>query len=142
MASHTTDSLMARVRTVLEASPVSLTRARDAFSHDAQPNSVTTNSYWLEDGGNVSSQSVSNYTAVRIDRLTVYVAQKLNFASVEMLEDVEQTLTAIERALVADGPAQSYSVTPQPIRRITRAAGADVAIGSIALGFDYDYAEV
>jgi hypothetical protein len=142
MSALTMTDLLARFRTVLEAEPLSLLPTRDAFSHDRQPTTVLTHSYYLEDGGNVASQSVGNYDAVRMDRVTIYVAQKLDFDGVSALGDLETTLTAIERALIADGPAQSYSIAPQITRRVTRAPGADVAVGSLALTADFDYDEV
>jgi hypothetical protein len=142
MSALTLSDIFARVRVVLEAPPLTLTPTTDAFSHARQPTTLLTNSYYLEDGGLVSSQSVGNYDAVREDRVTIYVAQKLAFDGAAALDTLEDTLVAVERALVADGPAQSYSVGPRPERRITRADGADVAVGSIALTVNYDFDEV
>lgn len=142
MSALTVTDILTRFRTVLETTPLSLEPTRDAFSHERQPTSVLTNSYYLEDGGNAGTQSVGNYDAVRLDRITIYVAQKLEFDGTAALASLETTLTAIERALIADGPSQSYSIAPQLTRRVTRASGADVAVGSLSLTVDFDYDEV
>jgi hypothetical protein len=141
MAALVLSDILARFRTVLEASPVSLVETRDAFSHERQPNAVLDNSYYIEDGGVVSSQSTSNYSAVRQDRLTVFIAKKLAFDGATALDTLEDTLVSVERAVIADGPNQGYAVVGTPTRRTTRPAGSDFCVGSLGLIVDYDYQE-
>jgi hypothetical protein len=133
--------IIARFRTVLEAAPVSLTETREAFSHERQPNAALENSYYLEDGGIVSSRSVSNYDVVRLDRLTVFIAKKLAFDGATAMDALEDTLVSVERALVADGTSQGYNVNVEQ-RRMTRPAGRDYCVGSLAVTVDYDYREI
>jgi hypothetical protein len=132
--------ILARFRTVLEASPVFLVETREPFSHERQPNATLEHSYYLEDGGIVSSKSVSNFDAVRLDRLTVYIAKKLAFDGTTAFDALQDTLVAAERALIADGPAQGYSVDVEQ-RRLTRPAGKDYGIGSLTVTVDYDFDE-
>jgi hypothetical protein len=141
MASLTPSAIHTRFRTVLEASPVSLTESRDAFSHDRQPNTVLDLCYYLEDGGIQSSASVTNNDLVRIDRVTVFVAKKLNFDSATALASLEDKLVTIEREMVEDGPAQSYAIVGVPQRRVTRPEGKDYCVGSLTLQVDYDMDE-
>jgi hypothetical protein len=141
MASLTPAQIHTRFRAVLEASPLLLTESRDAFSHNLQPNTVLDGNYYIEDGGIQSSQSVTNYDAVRIDRVTVFVAQKLNFAGATALGALEDRLVAIEKAMIADGPAQSYAIVGTPARRVTRPEGKDYCVGSLTLQVDYDFDE-
>ena len=142
MAALTMTQVLARFRVVLEAEPLNLKAANDAFSHNRQPAGVVTDSYYLEDGGIVSNRSVGNYDAVRLDRLTVFVARTIPIAGgAAALSDMETTLTAIERALIADGLNQSYQIAPDVQRRITRAPGTDMVVGSLVVSADHDYDE-
>lgn len=141
MADQTLAGIMARWRAVLEASPLSLKPTRDAFSHDRQPNTLLDGAYYLEDGGMTSSRPVGNSKAVRIDRIVLYVAAKLNFAPETAKEAMETTLLSAERYIKADGPSHSYHAEIVPGRRVTRPKGGDFLIGSLPLTVDYDVNE-
>ena len=142
MAALTMTDILARFRVVLEAEPLNLIESNDAFSHDRQGAGVVTDSYYLEDTGLVGNRSVGNYDTVRLQRITVWVARMIPpTKSAETLATMETTLTAIERALIADGPAQSYAIAPDIQRRVTKAQGTDMAIGSLAVTVDHDFDE-
>lgn len=141
MADTTLKAIIDRFEAVLEATPLFLKPTKDAFSHDRQPNTLLDNSYYLEDGGLVSSRPVGNYKAVRVDRLVVFVALKLNFQAQTQKETMTTTLLTIERYLKADGPANSYHAEIGGGRRVTRPKGKDILIGSLALTVDYDVNE-
>ena len=130
--------ILARFRAVLTAA--GLTETREPFSHGLQPNSALEDAFYVEDGGLVSSRPVSNYDAVRLDRLTVFIAKKLAFDGADALETLEDTLVTVERDLIADGPAQGYHVTVEQ-RRVSRPAGKDYCLGSLSLTVDYDFNE-
>lgn len=138
MSDTTLKAIIDRFQAVLEASPISLTATRDAFSHDRQPNALLTNTYHVEDDGLQGTQSITNHKEARIDRLTVFVARKLDFAPQTAKETMETLLTTIERYLKADGLSNNYHVNLQN-RRVTRPAGKDFLIGSVTLTVDYDF---
>lgn len=141
MAALTLTDILARFRVVLEAEPLNLKAANDAFSHARQPAGVLTDSYYLEDGGIASNRSVGNYDTVRLHRVVIYVARHLGMDSEAALASIATTLTAIERALIGDGTNQSYQIAPEVQQRITRPANADYAVGSLTLSADFDYDE-
>lgn len=141
MAEQTLAGILARFRTVLEASPLRLKPTADAFSHDRQSNTMLDGAYYLEDGGLQSNRSVTNYKAVRIDRIVVFVAAKLKFDAETALATMHATLLTAERYIKADGPAQGYHVEVVPGRRVTRPKNGDFLIGSIPLTVDYDINE-
>lgn len=141
MADQTLAAIFARFRTVLEASPLSLKATKDAFSHDRQPNSLLHGSYYLADGGLVSSRPVGNYKAVRIDRVVIYIAASLKFAGETAKETMETTLLTAERYIKADGHAQSYHAEIASGRRISRPKGGDFLIASLPITVDYDVNE-
>lgn len=141
MADTDLATIMARTRAVLEAAPLSLVATAEAFSHARQPTTLVDNTYYLDDSGNVSSQSVGNYKAVRIDRLTVFVALRINNAPHTRKETLESTLLSIERYLKADGPAHSYHVELAGGRRITQPKGSEIFVGSVAFTVDFDVNE-
>ena len=141
MADTTLSAIYARVATVLEADPFFFVATPEPFSHDRAPNAVTDRAYRIQDGGLVRSDSTSNYTAARIDRLTVFVAKKLAFANQDALETLEDTLLGIERAVKADGPANGYHAELEN-RLVTRIPETDVMVGSLNLTVDYDVSEV
>jgi len=142
VAALTITDILARFRVVLEAEPLNLIESNDAFSHQRQPAGVVTNSYYIEDTGIVSNRSVGNYDTVRLQRLTVYVARVIPPGQGSAtLATVETTLTAIERALIADGASQSYAIAMDVQRRVTKTEATDIAIGSLAVTVDHDYDE-
>ena len=141
MADQTLAAIHARFRAVLEAEPLNLTATKDAFSHDRQPNALLDGAYYLEDGGLQSNRSMTNYKAVRIDRIVVWVAAKLKFDAAAAQAAMHATLLTAERYIKADGPAHSYHVEVVPGRRMTRPKGGDFLIGSMPLTVDYDVNE-
>lgn len=133
--------VMARVRAVCEASPLSMTLTAEAFSHDRQPTTLLDNTYYVDDGGLLTSKPMGNYTAARVDRLIVFVALKVNASPHTRKETLETTLLTIERQLKADGPPHGYHVEIAGSRRITQRKGTDFLIGSIGVSADYDLDE-
>lgn len=138
MAVTTLKAIMDRFQVVLEGSPLFLTPTKEPFSHERSPNAVLDTAYRIEDGGLVSSRPVGGSQFVRVDRLTVYLAKKLNFAAQTSVETLETTLNTIERYILADDANNSYHASVQD-RRITRLPESDVAVASLAFLVDYDY---
>lgn len=141
MADTTLAAIMARFRAVLEASPLTLTLTAEAFTHDRQPTTLVSSTYYLEDAGLGSSRSVGNYKAVRVDRIKVFAALKINGAPHTAKETLETTLLTIERYLKADGPANGYHVEVAGGRQVTHKKGSEYLVGSITLSADYDVNE-
>jgi hypothetical protein len=139
MAATTLSAILTRFRTACEASPCSLTQTGDTFTHDRQPNAALTNSYRLEDAGTSQNLEATNNVAVRVDRVTVWIAQKVNFAGPTAEAAIEDKLVSIERAILADGPSNSYHARLES-RRVSRPAGKDWLVGSASFSVDYDYA--
>lgn len=138
MADLTLKQIIDRFQAVLEASPLSLTATREPFSHDQQPNSLLTNTYRIEDAGLRDTKSQSNNRATRVDTLRVWIAKKMAFNGQSALESLQDSLVAIERALIADGKAQSYHVL---LRGRDPRRKNDFIIASITVDVDYDYSE-
>jgi hypothetical protein len=135
-------TILERFQAVLEASPLYLTASVDPFSDVAMPNTLVDTAFRLTAGGMVSSRSTSNYQAVRIDRVTVTVQQALKFSGYAAQADLQDLMDAIERALIADGPDQGYSVTVEKgSRKVERPKGADICRASLNLLVDYDFSE-
>lgn len=140
MADTTLTTILQRFQAVLEGPPFFYLPARDAFSHDRQPNSVLDQSYWLEDAGHQQTRPLGNLKAARLDRITVYLARKLAFAPRTTVDTLETDLLTVERYLKDDGPDQSYHVDLVS-RRVSRPEARDLAIGSLTLEVDYDVDE-
>ena len=138
MPALTLKQIIDRFQAVMEASPVSMTATREPFSHDLQPNTLLTNTYRIEDAGLRDSKSMTNRTAARVDALRVWVARKMTFAGQTAVEAVEDSLVAIERALIADGLAQGYHVMP---RSRDAKRKNDFVIASMTFDVDYDFNE-
>lgn len=138
MAFLTLKQIIDRFQVVMEAAPIAMKATREPFSHDRQPAGLVTNTYRIEDAGLAASKSMSNHAAARMDTLRVWIARKMAFAGQTALETVEDSLVAIERALIADGLAQGYHVSPAG--RDPRPSG-DLVIASITFTVDYDFNE-
>jgi len=141
MAETDLPTVMARIRTVLEAAPLSLVATAEGFSHDRQPTTLIDQTYYLEDAGLVSSRPMGNYKAARIDGIRVYVALRVNDDPHVRKETLESTLLDIERAIKTDGNAQSYHAEITTGRKVTQKRGSNVFVGSLGLTVDYDVAE-
>ena len=140
MADTTLATIVAHMRTVLEAAPFHFTPARDQFSHDRQPNGLLDSAYWIQDDGLASNRWLSNSSVARLDRVSVYVARKLKFNPVQEIDTLHDKLVDIERYLIQEAPDESYHVQ-LVARRVTRPAERDIAIGSVTLTVDYDFSE-
>ena len=141
MADTDLATIMGRFRAVLEAAPLSLVATADGFSHERQPTTLVSNTYYLDDAGLQGNRPVTNYKSVRVDRIRVYVALKVNDAPHTQKETLESTLLTIERYVKADGPAHSYHAEIVGGRQITQKKGSAVLIGSLTLSVDYDINE-
>ncbi len=138
MATTTLKDIIDRFQTVIEAAPVSLKQTDQPFGFDLQPNAALDDRYWIQDGGMLESRSMTNNAEVRMDSLTVWIATKIKFAGQTAQETMETALAVIERAIVADGPANSYAATKTE-RAIERIDDTDVLVGLIAFTVDYDF---
>lgn len=138
MAATTITAIGNRIEAVLEAAPLSLKKTTDAFSHDRQPNTSIDNAYRLQDGGLVSTKSATNMAAVRVDRLTIFIARKRKFGGRAPVESIQDDLNTIERYVKADGLSGSYHAELSG-RKIT--PSGDSVVGSIDVTVDYDFNE-
>ena len=137
MGATTLKTIIDTVQALCEASPLSLSKSRDAFSHDRQPNTLLTNTYHIEDDGIVSSTELGANAEARIDALKIHIARKIAFDGVTAFETVQETLLTLERHLLAHGPNHSYY--PRALNRdVTRPKGTDFLIGSLTVHVDYD----
>lgn len=139
MAALTPREIRERIQVVLEAVDPGLIRSREAFSLNLQPNTLTDNSYTLEDERLNERSQTANVTA-RLDRLTLTIARKLNMdgeAAVRALLDV---LDDVDRRVRADGTSQGYHVWPTT-SRVVRPEGRDYCLGTLAFTCDYDFSE-
>lgn len=138
MAATDLATILAAWATVVEASPVSLTPTIAAFTHDLQPGGMVANSYYFEDGGNVSRASMTNDAEVRVDRVTVWIAKPLNFAGPATLQAMETLIDDLYRHLLVEARDNGYNVEADT-RRVTRPATMEVLIASASFTVDYDF---
>lgn len=125
-------------QSVLEAAPLSLKPTQVPFTHDRQPNTMVADSYYIDDGGTVNRQSVTNDVEVRVDRLRIWVAKPLAFAGQAQFEAMEQLADTIYRYLLVNARANGWNVDADA-RRVTRPAAAEVIIGEFGFRVDYDF---
>lgn len=138
MPALTTKSVIDRFQAVMEAAPITMKATREPFSHERQPSGLLTDTYRVEDAGVASNTPMSNHAVARIDTLRVWIARKMAFAGQTAVEAVEDSLVAIERAIIADGLAQGYHAVLRG--RDPRKSG-DIVIASITFSVDYDFSE-
>jgi len=138
MAATTLKAIMDRFQVVLEGEPLLLKATKEPFSHDRSPNTVLDSAYRLEDGGMSVSRPVGANQFVRVDRLTVFLAKKLNFAAQVSVETLETSLNTIERYILDDDADNNYHASVEG-RRITRVPDSDVAVASLVFLVDYDF---
>lgn len=138
MATLTPTNIIDRFQAVLEATPFSLKKTKEPFSHDSQPNAALNDAYRIEDLGVKTSRSSTNQTAVRVDGFRVWVARKLAFDGQAAVETIETQLVAIERYLKADGRQQGYR--PELTGRELKRRG-DIVTASVDFAVDYDFSE-
>lgn len=138
MAALTLKQIIDRFQAVMEAAPIAMTATREPFSHDLQPAGLVTNTYRVEDGGLRDTKPMTNHASARVDTLRIWIARKIAFAGQTAVEAIEESLVAIERAIKADGAAQSYHA--EIVGRDPRRKG-DLVIASITFSVDYDFSE-
>lgn len=138
MAPTTLAAILAAWGTVVEASPVSLVPTVAAFTHDLQPAGMVANSYYFEDGGNVSRSSVTNQAEVRVDRVTVWIAKPLNFAGPATLQAMQTLIDTVYKQLLVLAVSAGYNVIADT-RRVTVPKDGEVLIASAAFTVDFDF---
>lgn len=138
MAATTLKAIIDRFQAVLEAAPLSLTATREPFSHDLSPNTVIDSAYRIKDDGLSRSRPVGANQFVRVDRLTIFIAKKLNFAGQTAVETMETLLNTIERQILADDNSHDYHASIEG-RLVTQPPKTDIAIASLTLLVDYDF---
>lgn len=138
MATTTLDAIVEAIEAVLQAPPLNLAAAQQAFSHDRQPASLVANSYWIEDGGQTRRTSMTADQEVRIDRVRLFVAKPIAFAGRSQMRAMIALGDAIYRALSADGRTNGWNVE-QLNHRVTTPAKSELLIGSFDFTVDYDF---
>lgn len=138
MAATTLSAIMDRFTSVLEADPLFLKPTKEPFSHDLSPNTVLDSAYRIQDEGIQSTRPVGASQFVRVDRICIYIAKKLNFAGQASVETMEDTLNTIERQILADDADHDYHASVDS-RRVTNPPKTDIAIGSLSFLVDFDY---
>lgn len=138
MAATTLAAILALMRATLEGDTVGLTASGQPFTHDRQPNSVLQDTYYLDDGGQISRQSVTNDQEVRIDRLVVYVAKPLAFAGQDQVDAMHTLLDTIYTQLVQTARDHGWNIESDQ-RRVTRNPKTQLIVGSLGVNVDYDF---
>lgn len=141
MAATDLATILAAWAGVVEAAPVSLVPTVAAFTHDLQPGGMVGNSYYFEDGGNISRASVTNGAEVRVDRITVWIAKPLNFAGPATLQAMQTLIDTVYRQLLVLALASGYNVIADT-RRVTAAKDSELLIASAAFTVDFDFSTV
>lgn len=143
MAFQTTAGILARLAAVLEASPCSLTASPTPFSVETVAAAMVNVTYRLRAAGVTNERGLSNYAVARMERFEVTLQRRLDFDAYDAQEDLQTVLDTVERAVIADGPNNSYSATVEKgSRKVTRPKNADVAEAAIVFLCDYDFNEL
>ncbi len=139
----TSSAILERIETVLQAQPLSLTLAPNPFTDDVVPNTLVAETVRVQSGGIVNDTDVSNYTVLRLERITVTLQRALQFEGYEAQRDLQDLLDRIERAVIADGADHDYMVRVEKgSRKITRKKDSDVCEASLSFIADYMFSEV
>lgn len=139
----TSSAILERVEMVLQAQPLNLTLAPNPFTDDVVPNTLVSETVRVQSGGIVKDDDISNYTVLRLERITVTLQRALQFEGYEAQRDLQDVLDDIERAVIADGPDHDYMVTVEKgSRKITRKKDSDVCEASLHFIVDYMFSEV
>lgn len=138
MAATDLATILASWATVVEAAPLSLIPTTAAFTHEQQPGGMVANSYYFDDGGNVSRASMTNSAEVRVDRITAWIAKPLNFDGPSTLQTLETLIDDLYRSLLVQARADGYNVEADT-RRVTRPATSELLIASASFTVDYDF---
>jgi hypothetical protein len=142
MAATTPAAILERIRTVLEAEPLALVANGDPFSDVGMPNALVDSAFRILHGGMVHESTIAPGMTLRIDRITVTVQQALNFDGYQAMQDLQDRLDDIQRAILADGADHSYMATVEKgSRKVTRPKDADVCIASLSFLIDFDFDE-
>lgn len=142
MAAQTLSAILDRMQTVLEAAPLSLVSSTSPFEDTNVPNALVDTTYRLTAGGVVSDVPTSNFQTVRVDRVTVTIEKMLAFDGYAAQQSIQDSLDAIERAIVADGTNNGYFASVEKgSRKVTRPKGTDVCQASLNFLVDYDFSE-
>lgn len=138
MAATDLATIMAAWATLVEAAPLSLIHTIAPFTHDQQPAGMVANSYYVEDGGNISRSSVTNDGEVRVDRIILWIAKPLNFAGPTTLQAMETLIDAVYKQLLVLARTAGYNVIADT-RRITTPKENELLIASAAFTVDFDF---
>lgn len=139
----TSSAILERVETVLQAQPLSLTLSSNPSTDETVPNSLVAETVRVQSGGIVKDTEVSNFTVLRMERITVTTQRASGFEAYESQRDLQDLLDKIERAVIADGPDNNYFATVEKgSRKITRKKDSDVLEATISFVVDYDFSEV
>lgn len=142
MAAQTMSAILDRFKTVLEAPPLNLVASTNPFDDADVPATLVDMTYRLVSAGLVSDVPTSNYQSLRIERVTVTMAKTIGFQGYTAQQTLHNTLDAIERAVIADGPDHGYLVSIEKgSRKVTRPKNTDLLQASISFLVDYDYSE-
>jgi hypothetical protein len=140
MAAQTISAILERFQAVLEAPPLSLTPSLEPFGDTAVPNALIDETYRLVAGGVVNDRTTSNWQSVRLDRITITIAQALKMDGYAAQRDLQTLLDDIERALVNDGPDHGYFASVEKgSRKTERPKGTDLCRASLNMLVDYDF---
>ena len=134
------NSIVECIQDVLEAAPFAFVSSHDPFALDSVPNATVESRYRVIFDGVIEDQTVGNDRYVRLDRVLVQVAKKLNLTSGhDSLQTLADTLDDAARYIIDDGPDNSYHarVIDSSITRSEK--NADVALGTLTFAVDYDW---
>lgn len=142
MPATTLAAILARFKTVLEASPLSLKVTNDPYGAETIANTATDTAVQIQAGGLVSEKPQGGDQWVRIDRVNVVLFRKMAFDGHDAQNDLQTLLDSIEARVIADGTNNSYeAVVEKGSRKVTRKKDSDVLQATVAFQVDYDFSK-
>jgi hypothetical protein len=142
MAFQTTAGILDRFQTVLEAAPCSLIASPNPFTVDQVANAMVNTTYRLRPAGVVSEQGLSNYACARVERFEIILQRQMDMDGYAAMGTLETLIDTVERALIEDGPDQSYNAYAEKgSRKVVRPKGTDIVEATLNMLVDYDYNE-
>jgi hypothetical protein len=140
MAPQTASAILERFERVLQESPCLLSPSAHPFTNEQTPNIAVGLTYRVVHAGLVSDFCQSNYSEARIDRIQVTVQQPIDMDGYAAQRDLQTLLDTIERAIIADGPDNSYNAEAEKgSRKVTNPKNTSVAEATISFLVDYDW---
>ena len=138
MPATTIQTIVDRLRAILEASPYGFKAAAEPFGFDLQPDTRIDGVYAIlaEDTGQITGYF--NMAQAQIDRVTIRIARKTRQDPQAAVDLLVADATALQSSIIRDGQAADYSGEVESWRVPPPRLKDNFAIAEIVVTVDYD----